>query len=156
LAVSAPGPADPEQRSAMSEAKGFLLEELADGSVAAERVKEDAHGAGVSERTLKRAKRALGVRSEKEGDDSWSWVLPEGESQGGQAPTLGTLGTVGPLGKDANVKQFESAYLKEEVQGGQEGQGDHERRCKHDLLGGAGCYLCDPRHPYRLKQGGAE
>jgi hypothetical protein len=142
-------PADPEQRLAMSEAKGFLLEELAEGPVSAERVKEDAHGAGVSERTLKRAKRALGVVSEKEGDDSWSWVLPEGESQGGQAPTLGTLGPVGTLAKDANVKQFESAYLKEVGQGGQEGQGDHERGCIHGYPDGAGCYLCDPSHPYR-------
>ena len=142
-------PADPEQRSAMSEAKGFLLEELAEGPVAAERVKEDAHGAGVSERTLKRAKRALGVVSEKEGDGSWSWVLPEGESQGGQATTLGT---VGPLGKDANVKQFESAYLKEEGQGGQEGQPDHDPTCIHGYPDGAGCYLCDPSHPYRLEQ----
>jgi hypothetical protein len=128
------------------------LKELAEGPVAAERVKKDARGAGVSERTLKRAKRALGVRSEKEGDGSWSWVLPEGESQGGQAPTAGPLGTVGPLGKDANVKQFESAYLKEEGQGGQEGQPDHEPTCIHGSPDGAGCYLCDPSHPYRLEQ----
>jgi hypothetical protein len=145
-------PADPEQRSAFSEAKDFLSKELADGRVAAELVKKDARAAGVSERTLKRAKRALGVGSEKEGDGTWSWVPPDEGAEGGQAPTAGTLGTVGPLGKDANVKQFESAYLKEEGQGGQEGQADHEPTCIHGSPDGAGCYLCDPSHPYRLEQ----
>jgi hypothetical protein len=105
-------------------------------------VTKDSRAAGVSERTLKRAKRELGVGSEKEGDGSWSWVLPEGEAQGGQAPTVGTLG------KGANVELFESAYLKEESQGGQEGQADYERGCIHGYSDGAGCYLCDPNHPY--------
>jgi hypothetical protein len=145
-------PADSEQRSAMYEAKEFLLKELAEGPVAAERVKKDARGAGVSERTLKRAKRALGVGSEKEGDGCWSWALLEGEAQGGQAPTAGPLGPVGPLDKDANVKQFESAYLTEGGQPGQGGQGDqadHNPTCIHGYPAGTGCYLCDPSHPYR-------
>ena len=145
-------PADPEQRSLLSEAKAFLLKELAEGAVSAELVKKDARAAGVSERTLKRAKRALGVGSEKESDGSWSWVPPEQEPEGGHAPTAGTLGPVGPLAKDATLQQGESAYLKEEGQGGQEGQGDHEPRCHHGYPDGAGCYLCDPRHPYRLEQ----
>jgi hypothetical protein len=140
-------PADPEQRSAMSEAKAFLLKELADGPVAAELVKKDARAAGVSERTLKRAKRVLGVGSDKASDGSWSWLPPDEETEGGQAPTAGTLGTVGPLGKDANMRQLESAYL------GQGGQGGQARECVHGYPGGAGCYLCDPRHPHRLEQG---
>jgi hypothetical protein len=142
-------PADPEQRSAFSEAKDFLSKELADGRVAAELAKKDARAAGVSERTLKRAKRALGVRSEKEGDGTWSWVPPSEGAEGSQAPTPGTLGTVGPLGKDATLQRVQSAYLKEE------GQGDHEPECGHGFPAGAGCYLCDPRHPYRVGQGAA-
>ena len=120
--------------------------------MAAERAEKDARGAGVSARTLKRAKRELGVVSKKEGNGSWSWALPKGEVQGGQAATHGTLGTVGtpgPLGKDANVKMFESAYLKEVGQGGKEGQADHEPTCIHRYPNGRGCYLCDPSHPYR-------
>jgi AAA domain len=39
---------------------------------------------------------------------------------------------------------------------GQEVQGVYQQRCIHDYPGGVGCYLCDPNHPYRLKQGGAE
>jgi hypothetical protein len=60
--------------------------------------------------------------------------------------------TRGEMGTDANPEPANSAYLPEE---GQQVQADNERRCIHGLRGGMGCYLCDPRHPYRLKQGGA-
>jgi hypothetical protein len=151
-------PVDPEQRSAFSEAKQFLSKELADGRVAAELVKKDARAAGVSERTLKRAKRALGVGSEKEGDGTWSWVPPDEGAEGGQAPTPGTLGTVGPLGKDATPLRAQSAYLEEGGQGGQEGQSarrDETLGCDHGYPGGKGCYVHDPDHPFRLKERGA-
>ena len=140
-------PADPDQKSALSEAKEFLLTELAEGPVAAELVRKVARAAGIKERTLKRAKRDLGVRSKKESDGIWSWVPPDEGAEGGQAPTPGTLGTVGPLGKDANPRQAQSAYLREG------GQGGHEPECGHGFPAGTGCYLCDPRHPYRLGQG---
>ena len=57
-----------------------------------------------------------------------------------------------PLEKDANVQQFESAYLKEEGQGDQEGQANFEPTCVHGYPDGAGCYLCDPSHPYRPRR----
>jgi hypothetical protein len=139
-------PADSEQRSALFEAKGFLLTELADGPVAAERVKKDARGAGVSERTLKRAKRTLGVESKKGGDGCWTWILPSKGGEEGQAPSPGPLGLVGTLEKDANVQWFEPAYLKEEGQGGQP---CYELTCIHGYPDGTRCYLCDPGHPYR-------
>ena len=148
-------PADPEQRSAFSEAKEFLTKELTDGPVAAEAVRKDARGASISERTLKRAKRALGIGSKKEGDGSWSWVLPEDESEGGQAPTAGPLGTVGLLGKDATLQQTESSYLKEEGQGGQSERLGRGLGCDHGYPEGKGCYIHDPDHPFRLKERGA-
>ena len=144
-------PIDPEQKSALSEAKEFLRQKLGEVPVAAEEVKKDARGAGISERTLKRAKSALGVKSRKQGD-VWYWVLAHQGPEGGHTPTTGTLGT---LGKDANPEHDNSAYLREESQGGQQCQGDHAPRCIHGLVGGKGCYLCDPTHPYRLKQVGA-
>jgi hypothetical protein len=143
-------PADSEQRSALFEAKGFLLTELADGPVAAERVKKDARGAGVSERTLKRAKRTLGVESKKGGDGCWTWILPSKGGEEGQAPSPGPLGLVGTLEKDANVQWFEPAYLKEEGQGGQP---CYELTCIHGYPDGTRCYLCDPGHPYRPERG---
>jgi hypothetical protein len=145
-------PEDPEGASLLSDAKAFLLEELAGGPVGAEAVKKDARGAGVSERTLKRAKSALGVKSKKGSDGSWSWVLPEGRPEGGQPTGDGALGTVGPLAEGANPEPVESAYVKE---GGQGGQGDHRRECIHGYPDGKGCYLHDPDHPFRLEERGA-
>jgi len=137
-------PADPEQQSALSEAKGFLLQELGEGPVAAEQVEKDARRAQISMRTLKRAKRALGVRSRKQGN-VWFWELAQEKSEEDHFPNVGMLGTVGPLGKDANPNPAKSAQLREE------GQGGHEPRCIHGFPDGAGCYLCDPEHPYRRR-----
>jgi hypothetical protein len=148
-------PDDEEEKSALAEAKEFLISELARTPVSARTIKKNAREAEISERTLRRAKQVLGVRSEKESDGSWTWGLPDRESDEGQAATVGN---VGPLGNIANLEPDDSAYLREEVQGGQDGQevrAGTERRCKHDLRDGVGCYLCDPRHPYRLEKGGA-
>ncbi len=89
-------PADPEERSALDEAKDFLLDALQDGPRHSAAVKKEARKAEVSEATLRRAKTTLGVRAKKEGDGSWSWSLPgklrregqeaQGEQQGSQAP----------------------------------------------------------------------
>jgi hypothetical protein len=151
-------PEDDEERSRLAEAKEFLISELSQTPVSAKAIKKGAREAEISERTLRRAKQVLGVRSEKESDGSWTWSLPDKGPEGGHVSTAGNLGPVGPLGKDASPERDDSAYLREEVQGGQEGQevqADNERRCKHGLRDGVGCYLCDPRHPYRLKQDGA-
>ena len=141
-----------EDKSALSEAKKFLRNELRDGPVAAKQVKKNAREADISERTLKRAKRELGVDSEKESDGYWTWVLPVGEDEEGQVPPNGPVGTLGPLEMDGPLRRAGSAHLSEEGQGG---QGDHESKCIHNYFNGVGCYLCDPRHPHRLKQGGA-
>jgi hypothetical protein len=146
-------PTDPDQKSALSEAKEFLLQELAEGPVPAEQVEKDARGAQISMRTLRRAKRELGVKSRKQGD-VWYWVLLQEKREEGHSPTVGTLGT---LGKDAKPEPANSAYLREEVQGCQEGQDGHqvqassERKCMHGFRGGVGCYLCDPEHPHRKR-----
>ena len=142
-------PADEGEKSALSEAKDFLLDELRDGPMGAKQVRRSVHEGDISERTLNRAKQMLGIKSEKESDGSWTWILPSKGGEEGQGPTAGPLGTVGTLGKDANVKQFESAYLKQEGQGCQEGQADHHPTCIHGYPDGTGCYLCDPSHPYR-------
>lgn len=75
-------PTDPEERSALGEAMEFLREALKDAPVESKDARKSAREAGVSEATLRRAKAALGVRSTKAGDGSWSWALPprnEGE-----------------------------------------------------------------------------
>jgi AAA domain/Domain of unknown function (DUF3854) len=148
-------PDDEEEKSALTEAKEFLTSELARTPVSAKAIKKSAREAEISGRTLRRAKQVLGVRSEKESDGSWTWSLPDKGTEGGHTPNAGNLGHVGPLGNVASPKDKNSAYVREEGQGGQEVQSSNERRCMHGLRGGEGCYLCDSNHPYRLKQGGA-
>jgi hypothetical protein len=54
---------------------------LSDGPVAGSEVVRLARNAAIAEKTLKRAKRALGVRSERQGGlgaaGHWAWRLPE-------------------------------------------------------------------------------
>jgi len=75
-------PQDQEHADARSEAVEFLNEVLVDGPVAASQVKEEAEDAGISERTLARAKKVVGVMSYREGETGergkgqWLWKLP--------------------------------------------------------------------------------
>jgi len=76
-------PTDHEERSALAEAQEFLREVLAGGAVPAKDAQEEARGAGIAERTLKRARSGLGVIAEREGESGqqgggrWHWRLPE-------------------------------------------------------------------------------
>jgi RecA-family ATPase len=75
-------PQDQEHAEARGEAVEFLNDVLSDGPVAASQVKEEAEDAAISERTLARAKKALGVMSYREGEagrrgkGQWLWKLP--------------------------------------------------------------------------------
>jgi hypothetical protein len=61
--------------SARDEAKEFLLDYLAGGPMPADAIKEAAEANGVSERTLRRAMKELGIRPQKD-DKHWVWELP--------------------------------------------------------------------------------
>lgn len=117
---------DGEELSARDDAKSFLLQVLADGPVAASQIFREARDAGHSEKTLKRAKKELGVHSAKSGmSEKWRWELPAkgvtepkgvhsetvapwpssngAVSEGGQTSRRGSLGQVretGPLPTD--------------------------------------------------------
>ena len=60
----------------LEEAKRFLREILAEGPLDSETVRERAAEAGISEKTLKRAKVALDVKSSRVGSWSSLWSLP--------------------------------------------------------------------------------
>ena len=63
--------------SALSEAKDFRCDVLADGEVASEAVKEQAAEEGISSATLRRACKALKVTKMKDGQKGgWSLRLP--------------------------------------------------------------------------------
>lgn len=62
---------------AMSEARRFLRELLSEGAKAAGEVEEEAKAAGISSATLRRAKKALGVKVAKQGfQGAYHWSLP--------------------------------------------------------------------------------
>jgi hypothetical protein len=72
-------PRDDEDKGAEQEAVEVLRSVLESGPVVAEEVKRDARRAGISDRTLSRAKAILGVKSRKvgfTGKGVWQWFLP--------------------------------------------------------------------------------
>lgn len=99
-------PADDEARSAMDEAVDFLRDELGNGPRPAKSIRKDAGDAGISPRTLDRAKAALKVTSEREGgiggEGQWLWSLPD-------TARLSTPKPLANLGNDL-------AYLAKTVQ----------------------------------------
>lgn len=70
-------PRDEEAGYAMKDAEQFLKETLGDVAIWSKTVISSARDAGISLRTLERAKSTLNVKSIKEADGSWSWCLPE-------------------------------------------------------------------------------
>jgi hypothetical protein len=73
--------ASDDERAELDEAKEFLLEQLSGEPAEADEMKKKARSAGLSERTLRRAKEALGILSVREGfgrDGRWVWSLPKG------------------------------------------------------------------------------
>ena len=71
-----PPPQPPTVESELDRAAAFLQDLLAAGPLPAAHVKAAAHAAGLAERTLKRAKKHLGIKSNKE-PDQWTWQLPD-------------------------------------------------------------------------------
>ena len=68
----------PEALSDRMEARELLRVALADGPITAKRIIADAREVGIGERTLRKAKTDLGVKSTKVGHDGgWTWSLPE-------------------------------------------------------------------------------
>ncbi|OYX78475.1 MAG: hypothetical protein B7Y82_04460 [Sphingomonadales bacterium 32-65-25] len=67
-------PPKPKERSALDEAKEFLINQLAEGAKPAAEVQDAAKVAGISAATLNRAKTDLRVKSNKV-DSGWNWVL---------------------------------------------------------------------------------
>ena len=94
-----------EFTSAIDEAIDFLRDELATGDVLAKEIYRSANSAAISERTLKRAKAKLQVRSHKR-DGVWLWSLPT-------VPTVPTknLGILGTLEKTEAKKEVVTERL---------------------------------------------
>jgi hypothetical protein len=81
-----------EERGSISEAVDFLKSALCDGRRDAKAIEAESRQAGIKPATLQRAKKRLGVRSDKIGlpgshFQKWVWELPGGE--GDQTPAEG-------------------------------------------------------------------
>jgi hypothetical protein len=81
------------------------------------------------------------------GDGSPESSLDMPNLQGAQATATGNEPTAGEH-LERSTRGKNRALLK----GGQKVQGGDRQRCIHGFPGGAGCYLCDPEHPFRRKQ----
>jgi len=136
-------PQDQEHADARSEAAEFLSDVLANGPVPSTDVIEGAKDAGISEKTLRRAKETMGVVSYREGGvgrrgaGRWVWKLPiadlitrEGKVgqpsvQGGHAAQLEADGHLSP---QVGAAMRETGVSKPNVQDGQhydlDGHGD--------------------------------
>jgi len=89
-------PADAVERSALEDAVAFLRDLLGTGAVSTQIVQQEAKRAGVSERTLRRAKDRLRIKARHDGQpggrQAWSWELPN------EPPKVATSSNVGSLG----------------------------------------------------------
>ena len=95
--------ADPEQRTALDDARGFLLAALADGPVTAKAIQAEARDAGHAWATVRRAQNALGIEARKDGvRGPWKWYPAQdaqGPAQGAQHVDMSALGNLERLGR---------------------------------------------------------
>jgi putative DNA primase/helicase len=96
-----------EERGEHDEAVAFLMGELRGGPVPVRQLQEMARSAGIADRTLRRAKSTLRVKSEKLSGVAgrWQWRLPKVATVSG-TDTLDTLDPLrGEEGKDGQAVQ---------------------------------------------------
>lgn len=71
-------PSSPEEKTAMAEANDFLTDLLTDGPMEAGGIVKKARAAGITDATLRRSKKFLGITVKKQSFKSgWCWILPE-------------------------------------------------------------------------------
>jgi putative DNA primase/helicase len=81
--------------TAATEAEEFLQDKLSAGAVPAKDAEEHARAIGIAPRTLRRARKKLGVIAEKAGlKEGWNWRLPP---EGGQVSPKAAIKNNGPL-----------------------------------------------------------
>ncbi len=126
----AAGSVPPEERTERDEAREFVKSVLKDGPMESRQFMRLAAEAGISERTVKRARRDLNVKAAQVRDGNtikgWRLELPNQEGHlEGHDPTLGPLGPLGTLapnrgnGSSLCIKGANSANSAKESNGSQ-------------------------------------
>jgi len=87
-----------EEGGALQEAKGFLIATLAEGELPATKIYREAKANGISERTLRRAKKQLNVHSVRT-SQGWVWSLPPAVTTTAEGRWPAPGGDVGHLGR---------------------------------------------------------
>lgn len=104
-----------EERTKRDEAADVLREELRNGPIAVEELKQLADRLGIGWRTFRRAKKRLGVDHQKRGfDGGWEWELPEGGRE--RRPTSRN----GQLADFDDVPEGQGSFGDKRPQGGQD------------------------------------
>ena len=103
LGAMSPGKPGPEPRE-RTEATEWLRNALANGPRPSRELFAEAKRDGISEGTLKRAKRELGVKAEKaDWEGGWIWRLPEGPPDPQTGITCAPSGGPAPLGENKGL-----------------------------------------------------
>ena len=108
-------PSGDEGRTELEEACDFLLATLADGPLPANEVIQKGRAAACSERTLKRAKEKLGVKSRRH-ITVWQWELPAKDAK----PTSNSANTsrLAPFAQATDSKPIESCSSTKDAKDG--------------------------------------
>jgi putative DNA primase/helicase len=103
-----------ESRTAGTEAEEFLRDKLSAGPVPAKEGEEHARMLGIAPRTLKRARKKLGVAAKKAGlEEGWIWYLPPEECQ--KSPKGATSKGWHSSASDGTLRETESSKGAAEV-----------------------------------------
>jgi putative DNA primase/helicase len=123
LLATADATGDDGEGGTQADAKRFLSDLLADGSMPVKSIQGDANGAGYSWATIRRAQKALGIEAVKEGGhfgngkQQWMWKLPVTEGaqpEHLQADSLKALKNA----EDAQQKELSAFRKVEHLQSG--------------------------------------
>jgi putative DNA primase/helicase len=108
---------DGEEKSATDEAREWLEDLLSQGAMSAAKIRECAKQAGISRKSLLRAKDKLKITTNKQGfSGGWFWTLPAQESptitEDDRTQNRGTLGPLGEPPKNPHLHEESQDTLK--------------------------------------------
>ena len=107
-------PADQQGRTAIDDAKDFLCQELANGPRSTMTIVKEAENAGISKRTLERARQEMGMKSRKSGFKSgWELTLPQ-EYAHRTPPTSSDEETRRPSGNGGGLREEKDSHYQDD------------------------------------------